>query len=184
MCCAVSPVTGVVHYEITLGKWDQCMFASFLTELMKSPFLQTFKILILDGVPWHKTPLIHSPLQGNPVQHRLDVLPAYSPHLNAIEYCFSSWKADIRKKEHTTTSNLRAQIEAARVRITDEYVSRCTHHVYRYYTCCMQGKPLIAPLPDVELDALNSLPTIANFHRAFLNININYSIAGLQALLV
>jgi transposase len=111
LCCAVSPRWGIVHYEIITGSYDQYVFSSFLTELMKSPVMQTSKILILDGVKWHHTVVVHDTLNGNPVKHRMEVLPAYSPHLNSIEYCFSMWKADIRKEAHTKTSNLRQQIE-------------------------------------------------------------------------
>ena len=84
------------------------------------------------------------------MRHTLEVLPAYSPHLNAIEYCFSRWKADIRKEEHTKRSNLRAQIEARRVRITDQYVAKCTDHVYKYYQACIERHPLVDLLPDLE----------------------------------
>ena len=127
------------------------MFASFLTQMMRSPVFQTAKILVnvMDGVSWHHTALIRETLRVNPVTHRIEQLPPYSPHINAIEYCFSRWKADIRKEEHTRTSNLRQQIEAQRVRITDEYVARCTDHLYRYYQHCIEKRPLVTPLPDV-----------------------------------
>ena len=149
MCCAVSARWGIVHDEITTGEWNQQMFASFLTQMMRSPVFQTSKILVMDGVSWHHTALIRQTLEGNPVTHRIEQLPPYTPHINAIEYRFSRWKADIRKEEHTRTSNLRQQIEAQRVRITDGYVARCTDHVYRYYQHCIEKRPLVTPLPDV-----------------------------------
>ena len=149
VCCAVSPKWGILHYEITTGKWNQHMFASFLTKLLSGPVFQTSKIIIMDGVGWHFTALIHETLEGCPVKHRLEKRPPYSPHITAIEYCFSRWKADIRKEEHTKMSNLRQQVEVQRVRITDDYVARCTDHVYKYYQHCIEKRPLVTPLPEV-----------------------------------
>jgi len=45
-------------------------------------------------------------------------------------------------------SNLPKLVEDLRVRITPEYVMRCTEHVYRWYAWCMEGRPLEDPLPD------------------------------------
>jgi hypothetical protein len=150
VCAAVSPVFGLVYHEVITSTWNQVQFSGFLTRLMARPLMQSRSfILIMDGVTFHKTELIYSTLEGNNIHHTLELLPPYSPHLNSIEYVFSRWKKGMEEelRDHPY-SNLPKLVEDLRVRITPEYVMRCTEHVYRWYAWCMEGRPLEDPLPD------------------------------------
>ena len=156
VCAAISPFFGMVHYEVITSTWDQHQFAGFLTRLLAQPILQTKSfILIMDNVGWHHTELIKSTLEGNNIEHTLELLPPYSPHLNSIEYAFSQWKKGIGEelKDHPH-SNLPRLIDELRVKITADYVMRCTEHVYRWYELCKEGRPLEDPLPEEPWEPL------------------------------
>jgi len=98
---------------------------------------------IVDGVRFHYSDIVKEVFRGLPIKHELVVLPPYSPHLNAIEYCFHLWKSEVKRTNQlTTTKPLSKQIDEAAQLITPDYVNRCMDHVMQVYMHCVEGKPL------------------------------------------
>ena len=115
MCAAVSPEFGLVMHRVLLTSWNQAEFASFMQALVAHPLLQSASyIIVMDNVAWHHTEGVHDVLSGSRLHHVIKRLPAYSPHLNPIEYVFSMWKARIKATEpsrlvRTTSCGSRVQ---------------------------------------------------------------------------
>lgn len=126
MCCCVFSVwPGPVRDTVNQLQSRRVRCVSQPTDEMKHPFLQhRSHILVCDRVKWRHTEFIYSILEGQRIKHTLKLLPAYSPHLNAIEYCFHIWKAEVKKTDQTASAAppLSTQIEKAAVSITDRVV--------------------------------------------------------------
>ena len=144
MCAAVSSEFGLVMHRVLLTSWDTAEFVSFMKALIDHPLLQERSyIFVMDNVAWHHSPPVHDVLLGSRLHHDIQRLPAYSPHLNPIEYVFSMWKARIKATDQLTASQtLQEQIDTASTFITPHLVSRCLDHVYKYYLHCIQEKAL------------------------------------------
>ena len=69
-------------------------------------------------------------------------LPAYSPQLNAIELCWSKWKANIKRETKTDRPGLVALIDAAAETITQADCLGWNHETTRYYQKCIDKEPL------------------------------------------
>ena len=154
ICAAVSPVLGMVKYEIMLTSYNKDEFSHFMQGLLEHPLLQNESCIIcMDNVSWHHHELVKDVMDAAAVRHRIVRIPSYSPQLNPIEYAFSVWKAAIKRVDQiTATLLLQKQIEDAAALITDTLISRCLDQVNRYYLHCIRGEPLekFDPrLPDV-----------------------------------
>ena len=153
VCAAVSPVHGLIQYRVLLTSWNEIEFSSFIQGLIAQPALRNKShYIVMDSVAWHHSQPVHDVLLGSRVAHEIKKLPAYSPHLNAIEYVFSVWKAAIKRTNQVTaTETLEQQVEKASKLVTDRLVTRCLDHVYQYYAHCMMMKPLedFDPLMDL-----------------------------------
>ena len=144
LCAAVSTAQGLVKYKCILTSYNTAEFANFMQELLETPLLQTRSCIIcMDNVSWHHVDEVHDVLRANRIEHRIKRIPSYSPHLNPIEYAFAIWKNAIKRVDQLTTAiTLQQQIDNAAPLITDQLISRCLDHVYRYYVHCIQRKPL------------------------------------------
>jgi len=144
VCAAVSPTLGLVMYDSQLTAWDGDDFAKFMTRLCRQPGMQQQSMkFVMDNVRVHHTEVVKDAMRGQSIQHEIEFLPTYSPHLNPIEYCFHNWKTEIKHIDQLTDSRtLQQQIDDTRTCITDHLVARILDHVYQYYTHCIQRKPL------------------------------------------
>ncbi|MGH7239586.1 MAG: IS630 family transposase [Candidatus Saccharimonadales bacterium] len=145
VCAAVKHGVGLLAYTIILTSWNQKEFAAFMTKVLS--LLPTTHWIVVDGVKWHHTELVKEVFEGQKIKHHLKVLPPYSPHLNAIEYCFHVWKSEIKSTDQTTAPNMQTQIEHGRHKITADLVNNCLNHVYQYYGHCLKKQPLEAFQP-------------------------------------
>ena len=144
VCAAVSPSLGLVMYEPQLTAWNGDDFARFMTKLCAHPGMQQQSMkFVMDNVRLHHTEVVKDALRAQPIQHDIEFLPTYSPHLNPIEYCFHNWKTEIKHVDQLhDRRGLREQLDDTRTCITAHLVTRILDHVYQYYTHCLQGLPL------------------------------------------
>ena len=161
VCAAVKPAVGLLSYRLLLTTWNQKEFAAFINQLLG--LLHTTHYIVVDGVKWHYTQLVHDVFEEQPIRHYLKVLPPYSPHVNAIEYCFHVWKTEIKHTDQTRAPDIAAQIDKAATRITGQLVTRCLDHVFRYYAHCIDRKPLGAfePIEQTEREQVEEQQSIA-----------------------
>jgi hypothetical protein len=144
VCAAVSPLFGLVQWEPQLTAWNGDDFARFMTRLCRQDVMQHQSMrFVMDNVRVHHTEVVKDALRGQSIQHHVDFLPVYSPHLNPIEYCFHNWKTEMKHidqlHDHRT---LQEQLDETRACITPHLVTRILDHVYQYYTHCIARLPL------------------------------------------
>ncbi len=164
VCAAVNSRYGLMHYEVRLGSWDADSFAEFISNLCKHHVFQTQSMtLVLDNVKWHFSDVVRDELAMQTYHHTLLGLPSYSPHLNAIEYCFNKWKAPIKQRPDPSMrrpfTTLHEAIDTHAALITPQMVDSCCDHVSKVAIACSLGRPLTrfsyewidAPIPDDEL---------------------------------
>ena len=144
VCAAVSPVVGLVMFETQLTAYSGDTFAEFMAELCAHPFVQQqSRRFVVDNVYVHFVPKVYDVLAAQSVQHTLQRLPTYSPHLNPIEYCFHNWKTEIRHiNQLTDRRSLIQQVDDTRTCIDAHLVTRILDHVYQLYMHCIEKKPL------------------------------------------
>ena len=73
-----------------------------------------------DNARTHKTDRIKSVFEGQKIQHHLEFLPEYSPHLNPIENIFGIWKGEIYKNRNDNIDSAFKAIDEAAKKITSE----------------------------------------------------------------
>ena len=83
---AVSPQSGVEHFQFKVGGTSSAVFAEFFTELTSKVGTENRCIFVLDNAPCHRS---LTPLSDN---HVVKFLPPYSPMLTPVENAFSAWK--------------------------------------------------------------------------------------------
>ena len=144
VCAAVSPALGLVMWEPQLTAWTSDDFARFMTVLCAKDEMQKRSMkFVVDNVRLHHTEVVKDVLRAQAIQHDVEFLPTYSPHLNPIEYCFHNWKTEIKHVDQLhDRRGLREQVDETRICITAHLVTRILDHVYQYYTHCIQGLPL------------------------------------------
>ena len=144
VCAAVSPAYGLVMYEPQLTAFNSEDFARFMTALCALPQMQHQSMrFVVDNVALHHTEVVRDVLAAQAIQHHLELLPTYSPHLNPIEYCFHNWKTEIKHIDQLHDRRpLREQVDDTRTVITPHLVSRILDHVFQYYAHCIQELPL------------------------------------------
>ena len=144
VCAAVSPTLGLVMFETQLVAYSGADFARFMTRLCSNPLVQRKSmIMVMDNVALHFTEEVKDAMAGQAIQHDIERLPVYSPHLNPIEYCFHNWKNEIKHVDQLhDRRTLQQQIEDTRTVVTDHLVTRILEHVYQLYSHCIQGLPL------------------------------------------
>lgn len=147
VCAAINEEFGVMHYEVTLGGYDGAGFLKFMGNLLKHhAFRNHSYIFVMDNGPSHlKKELAEFLETGSAVRHKLRFNPPYSPQLNAIEYCFSSWAAYVRRYEKTP-ENLRTLIKEATESTTKDKIEGWVRLVNRNLVACRDGIPLDYPM--------------------------------------
>ena len=144
VCAAVSPTLGLVMYETQLTAYTGTDFARFMQRLCDHPLVKRQSmILVVDNVAVHFTQPVQDTMAGQSIQHTIERLPTYSPHLNPIEYCFHNWKNEIKHVDQLhDRRTLQQQVDECRTVITDHLVTRILEHVYQLYAHCILEKPL------------------------------------------
>ena len=144
VCAAVSPIYGLLQYELQLQAYSGQSFAVFMQKLCANPAVrQQSMIMVMDNVYLHFTQEVQDVLAAQAVHHDIVRLPVYSPHLNPIEYTFSKWKNEMKHIDQLTDRRtLLQQIEDTRVVVTDKYVWKILEHVFQLYSHCIELLPL------------------------------------------
>jgi len=152
---AISPIHGLIAYQIELGHFNGDRFYDFIANnLLPRPlFHQQSMVLVMDNVRFHRNRELQQVItEDQPVQHRIQYIPPYSPHLNAIEYCFSNWKKYVNSQDKDQDT-LRQVIERAINRTTADLCASYHSAVMQYMVHCAAGNPLryMPPVPIREL---------------------------------
>ena len=93
----MSPVLVLVMYETQLTAYAGTDFSRFMTRLCGHPLVKHHSmILVMDNVAVHFTEPVEDAIAGQAIQHIIQRLPTYSPHLNPIECRFHNWKTEIK----------------------------------------------------------------------------------------
>ena len=144
VCAAVSPTLGLVMFETQVKAYDGPAFARFMQRLCGQPLVQRKSMkMVMDNVSLHFTQEVQDVMAAQTVQHDIERLPVYSPHLNPIEYCFHNWKNEIKHVDQLVDKRtLQQQVVDSRTVITDHLVTRILEHVYQLYSHCIQSIPL------------------------------------------
>ena len=94
MAFAVSATDGLVHHELMMGGMNTDRFNAFLvTTIERVRNDPAPKVVIFDNAPAHR----RAQNVQCPNNVTLRWQPPYSPFLNIVENCFSSWKAAIKR---------------------------------------------------------------------------------------
>src|SRR4051812_19502127 len=70
-------------------------------------------MVIMDNVSFHQGELVREVIEMQKHKHILQFIPRYSPHLNAIEYCFGQWALFINRHPRNTQTQLLDLIDQA-----------------------------------------------------------------------
>lgn len=142
ICAAISYRHGVMHWMMVTGFFNKELYIEFFTDLMKHhAFTQRSHRLIMDNARFHHCQNLKDLIEGLPIRQYLTYLPPYSPHLNAIEYCFSAWHSQVNqgeKKEATIKEKIKEAIDNTNV----EKCSAYYREVERYRGMCAAGRIL------------------------------------------
>jgi len=132
-----------MHYQVELGSFDRDKYLTFLSDLLKHHGFQTSSMrLIMDNVGFHKGELVKEIIEEQRIKHTRTFIPKYSPHLNAIEYCFGQWAWFINSHPRNTEIQLVQLIQEAALATTVKQCEGWHHEVTRYHIICAAGQPL------------------------------------------
>ena len=98
--------------------------------------------LVMDNARFHHSVIVRELFETLAVRHFPVYMPPYSPHLNAIEYCFSVWAKFINHHEKANTAALLALVAEAIASTTIAQCAGYRREVTRYLILCSQGIPL------------------------------------------
>jgi transposase len=149
---AISPIYGLMAYEVKVGYFCREDYVDFLSNLFRHhAFQRTSMRLIMDNCSIHHGQDIKDVVDGQPVRHIITYMPPYSPHLNAIEYCWSQWAWWVNTHEHNSQEALRTLIEycALNTKIVD--CAGWHREVWRYHFMCVQNIPLRYAPPRAQI---------------------------------
>ena len=96
----------------------------------------------MDNVKFHQGDLVKEVIENQKFKHTRQFIPKYSPHLNAIEYCFGQWAWFINRHPRNTQTQLLALIDEAALATTIHNCEGWHHEVTRYLILCAGGAPL------------------------------------------
>ena len=111
---------GIVHYEFIEGGMTKDKFSNFLRTLSCVVGEEPASI-ICDNAPAHRNVIIDNPM------HQLRHLPAYSPFLNPVENCFSTWKASLKRTLAEVRTMLMGEAASSEARLRGISVSAFRH---------------------------------------------------------
>ena len=140
---AINPVHGVMHWEMLYGGVTGERYANFLENLLRHTACHTRSMrLIIDNTRIHQVQRVEEVVQAYPTRQTISYLPPYSPHLNAVEYCFAPWAKYVNKHEKRNHEALLELIRQAVATTTIEDCDGYAREVTRYHILCGQGHPL------------------------------------------
>jgi transposase len=143
ICAAVSPVYGVMAYQVELGSFNRDRYIEFLDKLLKHHAFQNRSMrLVMDNVGFHRGELVGELIEHQRFKHIRQFIPKYSPHLNAIEYCFGQWAWFINRHPRNTEIQLVQLIQEAALATRIKQCEGWHHEVTRYHIMCAAGQPL------------------------------------------
>jgi hypothetical protein len=158
---AISPILGLLHYEIKITEpeeqflnkrsrkkvktaprgVDRDRFREFLIHLFALPAFHssTRFTILLDNARIHKGDIEETIFQAGHVQQ---FLPAWTPELNPIEYIFSKWKLAYRVHYPATEEDVDPAIRESASTITPHDCLRCFEHTQSLYAACVAMEDL------------------------------------------
>ena len=89
---AISPSHGLLHHQTSESGFTRVAFSQFLDELSAIIGPDNEFIFVLDNAQVHKRVIPRYPT------HSIQFLPPYSPWLNPIEFTFSPFKAEVKRR--------------------------------------------------------------------------------------
>jgi len=97
----ISAITnnGKLRYHFYRGKFNQEIFMSFLTRIIKSTDKKVFAIV--DNSSTHHAKLVQAWKETNAELITIFYLPSYVPHLNPTEYLNNNFKRVLLKKGYS-----------------------------------------------------------------------------------
>ena|ERR1700730_7539419 len=96
----------------------------------------------MDNVNFHQGDLVKEMIEVQRIQHYRQFIPPYSPHLNAIEYCFAQWQMFVNRHPKNSHTELFTLIDQAAAATTIADCNGWMREVTRYYILCASGQPL------------------------------------------
>lgn len=143
ICAAISPKYGVMAYQIEMGSFNRDKYIEFLKKLLQHPSFQLGPMrIIMDNVRFHQGDLVKSMIENHVYAHQRQFIPPYSPHLNAIEYCFAQWSNFVNQNPKNTQTQLITLIEQAAANTTISDCAGWHRQVTRWQVRCAGGIPL------------------------------------------
>ena len=160
---ALSPTRGLIYYEIKVTEPDEeflskrkgskkkktrpkgvtrDVFRSFLINLFATPTFQSTSkpfTLLFDNVRMHLGDIEETIFQAG---HKRQLLAAWSPALNPIEYAFSKWKLAYRGLHADSEAAVDDAIKQAATNITPADCQHWFDHTQRLYAKCLAMEDL------------------------------------------
>jgi transposase len=154
---AISPSLGLIHFEIKLTEPEEAfiskrkgskkkktgpkgvtrdVFRNFLIHLFATPPFQSASApftLLFDNAAIHKGDIADTIFQAGHVQQ---LLPAWSPELNPIEYAFSKWKLRFRALHADSEGAVDEAIKQAASSLTPADCKGYFEHTRTLYDKC------------------------------------------------
>ena len=148
--------TEMLYFECSFESTNGDRYADFISHMINSrPDLfgsKHFRI-VHDGVSFHHSPQVLEVLENQPMQHFFEVIPGYSPALNAIE---NAWKAvrDIAKRRIKELLEQRISLqqlitESIR-QVSSEQCQGFHRGVKHALASCFEGRPLAMNSSSIE----------------------------------
>jgi len=148
---AISPTFGLMAYTVKIGYFNREEYAAFLNKLLAHHAFQRRTMrLIMDNCAIHQGNFIqHLIEEEQNVRHIRQLMPPYSPHLNAIEYMWAKWAIFVNTHEHNTQRSLLTLIDEAAANTTIQDCEGYYREVQRYYVLCAANHPLRYAAPHL-----------------------------------
>ncbi len=97
---------------------------------------------VMDNAAIHKIKEVDDYFEGLSHDHNVHYIPPYSPQLNPIELCFSTWKHYIYQFDKPNIDKAYKIIDVCSKEITATQCKNWMTHVRKYYLNCIQKIPL------------------------------------------
>ena len=91
---------------------------------------------------FHHSAIVKEAFEKQAVRHFPTYMPPYSPHVNAVEYCFAAWAKYVNRHEKRHEESLLKLVEEAIQAATIENCAGYMREVTRYVILCFTGAPL------------------------------------------
>ena len=140
---AISPARGLIAWTSHVGGTNTAVFIEFMKQLSKTDMCRgQSNSIVMDNASIHKSPNVQAVFDGMQYVQKVEFITAYSPQLNAIEQCFSKWKAYIKRHNCRNEGGLIKLIEDAANTITKQDCEGWHREVTRQLLACVENQPL------------------------------------------